>query len=216
MEDKKKDGGLNPLASLSGYPLLIHHKYKAASSNTQICPGDAVVEDVNGQIETGDCVTPGESLYAGVSLNYGPANTETWHIIAVDPHTIYDCTSTEDDESLATKQRGKYGNLELGISETRQSQHKLDGSSVSANPEKDLLITGASPFPLEKGSRRIQVMINKHANAEGYRGNSQVARSSGRPTLFTSKGAFDRTMKTAFCLATDDNDLADSTTKCNR
>lgn len=207
MDDTEKFGGLNLLASLHGGPPVVEWKHKAASSGTQICPGDAVVEEINGQIETGTSVTPGESLYIGVSLNYGPANSETGHAVIVDPYATYDCTSNEDDELLSTKHRGKYCNLELGISRTRQSQHKLDAPSVSMSREKDMIITGPAPFPGEDDSRRVLVMINKHAYAAGYARIRREARGPGRPPLFASKRAFDRTMSIAFGLAMQENDF---------
>ena len=207
MDDKKKSGGLNLLGSTHGGPPLAEWKYKAASYGTQICPGDAVVEEINGQIETATSVVPGESLYSGVSLNYGPANSESGHVVIVDPNAIYECTSNEDDELLSTKHRGEYCNLELGISRTRQSQHKLDAPSVSPSREKDILIIGLSPSPEEYSFDRVEILINKHALAGEYAGSHRKARSPGRPPLFASKGAFDRTMKRAFALAMEENDF---------
>lgn len=209
MDDTKKGGGLNLLGSTHGGPPEVVWKYKDASYGTQICPGDAVIEDINGQIETGTSITPGESLYSGISLNYGPANSETGHAVIVDPNAIYECPSNEDDESLSTKHRGEYCNLELGISSTRQSQHKLDAPSVSMNPDKDMLITGPAAFSVENGSGRVQVLINKHAIAAGGAGTRRKARGRGRPPLFASKGAFDRTMKLAFGLAMEANDYSE-------
>ena len=205
MDKEEKIGGLNLLASLHGGPPLIRFVKKAASSKLPICPGDAVVEDISGQIESGSVATPGKSYYAGVSLNYGPPDTKTHHAVIVDPNAVYECASNEDDELLSTKHRGEYCNLELGVSKTRQSQHKLDAPSVSTNPDNDMLITGLSPFPPENDSWRVEVTINKLDIAAGSERSSRKTARRGRPPLFTSKEAFERTLQTAFGLAQADN-----------
>lgn len=205
MDDKRHTGELNYTSLMNGYPPLVVEKKKKHSYDTAICIGDAVVENSAGQVETGNSITPGESYYSGVSLNHGAANQETRHLVLVSPTAVFDCPIDTDDPSFCTSHQGEYSNLEIKDGIERQSQHRLDASTVTDDEEKDMLIIGPSPLGeilnIEGDRPRVLVIFNKHRYTTNRVRVATTSRDAARPRLFSDKRAFDKIMKIAFRLA---------------
>jgi hypothetical protein len=204
-------GGLNYTYMLSSSPPLVKF-VKSAGRKTPICSGDAVVENTAGQVETGNSITPGESLYSGVSLNYSPANKVANHAVLVTPTAIFDCPINTDDPSFGLRHKGKYSNLAIKDGIAMQSQHRLDASTVAQDEEQDVLIVGPSMMGEILGCNQPRVLIkfNRHRYSNNRVRAARLKRKAGRPQLFADKKAFDKAMKIAFSWAdgTGQNQIA--------
>ncbi len=202
-------GGLNYTDQLSSSPPLVKF-VKSAGRKTPICSGDAVVENSAGQVETGNSITPGESLYSGVSLNYSPANKVANHAVLVNPTAIFDCPINTDDPSFGLRHKGEYSNLAIKDGIAMQSQHRLDASTVAEG--EDVLIVGPSMMGeiLGCSQPRVFITFNRHKYSNNRVRAARSKRDPGRPQLFSDKKAFDKAMKIAFSWAdgTGQNQIA--------
>jgi hypothetical protein len=164
--------GLMPLGtSLSGGPQAIQILQKVASNANAIYRYDPVARQADGSIGA-DSITPGTTLYSGVSLNYGAASTLTDQAVVISPDAIYEvqCDST----AIAAGDMGANANLTLGAGSatTKMSGAVINGGSIATTSTLDLHLLGL--FNIVGNAfgayARIEVVFNKHRMAPGVAG----------------------------------------------
>ena len=165
MANRDNPHGLRPLGRTlgGGCPFLVQFS-KAVGYGTAIFRHDAVARAADGSIDK--AITPGTTLYSGVALDYGAANTATDHLVIIDPTALYEAQDNDDTDGIAAADLGLNANLELnaGNATTKQSGHEIDESTVATTATLDVkLLALYNSADNEHGAwARIEIMFNKH------------------------------------------------------
>jgi|GEM_PF-2513346 len=167
--------GLQPLMrTLSGGVPMVEEYIKASGTAYPIYQWDAVALDSNFRLISSTGITPGSTLYSGVSLNYGAASTQTRHLVMTSADAIYQCQDNNDTNGIAETDLGLNANLELnaGNALTKISGHEIDESTINTTATLDVKLLGLLKTPdNEFGSWcRVEIMFNKHRMNPGVAG----------------------------------------------
>lgn len=165
--------GLRPIMRTlaGGFPAIEEFK-KVVGLDTAIFINDAVARIADGSISSKNStdITPGTTLYSGVSLNYGKASTATLHQVIINPDAIYEAQDNADTDGFAEADMGLNCQLILGAGSTTTliSGHELDESEINAGAGYDVkLLKLYDVADNAYGSHcRVEVMFNKHRMAQ--------------------------------------------------
>lgn len=166
--------GLRPLMRTleGGFPFCREYK-KDSSEGTAIFQWDAVNRENDANIEAASA-TPGTTTYQGVSLNYGAASTETFHIVIISPSAVYEAQDNDDSDGFAEADMGLNVNLELnaGSATTKISGHELDESTANTTNTLDMHMHEKLDDPRNAYGEfcRVIVTFNKHRLGLGVAG----------------------------------------------
>ena len=145
---------------------------KDASESSAIFPNDLCHQQADGNIAPGG--TPGTTIYTGVSMNYGAADTLTKHLLAAQPDALFEAQDNDDSTGLLAVDMGQNANAVFGAGDAVRikSGHEINISGHAATATLDLRL-----LRLHKAvdnafgpHARIEVLINKHTRAYGAAG----------------------------------------------
>ena len=158
--------------SLSGGPQAITTFKKLVGLASAIFRNDPVARLADGSISSwgGSTpnITPGTTLYSGVSLNYGAAATATEHHVIISPDAMYEAQS-DDTAGLVEADMGLNANLvyAAGSATTKMSQWQIDTSTADVTATLDVHLIDL--FQCQGNAygqySRIEVVFNKHRMA---------------------------------------------------
>jgi hypothetical protein len=134
-------------------------------------PSETGVGNLVPTVETGYQGTPGTTLWAGVSINYGAASTLSYHTVVDDREALFDLQA--DSTVIATGTHIQLNaNVNIGTlpaAGVKQSAMYLNGATIAATATLDLRLMKVSDIiPNAEGAYAvIEVVINKHIQNKG-------------------------------------------------
>lgn len=154
--------GLMPtMRTLEGGEIRVRTYKKLNSYGTALFQFDAV--GINASNAVDKALTPGTSLYGGVTLNGGAASTDTVHPIVVSPTAVF---AAQMSGSYAEVDGNLNANLSLGAgsSTTGLSGHQVDSATQAVTASLDVQILGEVKDPINEFGNycRVLVTFNKH------------------------------------------------------
>jgi len=157
------------MRTLDGGEIRIQVFKKLAAYGTALFLYDAVARNASGGLDK--VITPGTTLYSGVTLKGGAASTETEHPIVVSPGAVF---VAQMSGAFAEVDEGLNANLTLGAGSavTGLSAHQVDYSTINTSNALDVKAHQAVQDPTNEYGNYCRTLItfNKHRNAPGVAG----------------------------------------------
>lgn len=143
-------------------------EFSKDASGGVIFQGDVFAMEADGYI-TATGLTPGTTLYSGVSLNYSATGVAGTHQAIISPRALFQCQDNNDVDGFALADRGLNANLELngGSTTTLQSGHELDESTLNASASRDAHVLDKLNVPDNAygANCRVVIIFNQHRMA---------------------------------------------------
>lgn len=173
MANRDNPHGLQSIGrTLSGGEPVLEEYKKLAATATAIFVNDVVNRGPSNDILPGG--VPGTTLYEGVSLGYGPALTETRHMVVVSPDALYLAQDDGDVDGTVELDLGLNANLVFGAGNpnTFISGHEIDASTAAITATLDVKLwklhqRADNEFGVNAD---VVVVFNKHRLAVGQAG----------------------------------------------
>ena len=138
---------------------------KLVGESTAIFRNDAVAVTAEGGIEAGG--TPGTTLWAGVSTNYGAASALTYHAVIEDPTALFEAQDDGDGSTFANiADHNLNANLIIGTGNTTTfiSGNEIDISTKATTSSLDMKLLKLLEVENNNygANARIVCMFNAH------------------------------------------------------
>lgn len=172
--------GFRPIGLISGGPFALNQYAKPATdTNYPIFMFDPVgkaassgaAESGQGNpvpgVQSAQALTPGTSLWLGVSLNYGAISSLTYHTVVDEVDAVFIAQVDSTTSITVASHVGKNANVlpGTGTASTKQSTATVNHTGIATTSSLDLRIRGVSNIsPNAEGVYAIvEVTFNKHA-----------------------------------------------------
>lgn len=162
--------GLKPtLRNADGGEASIEVHTKDASYATALFLFDAVTRQATGYIDK--AITPGTTLYLGVTMQPGAASKTTSHSIITSPSAVFEAQCS-GAFTFADGDQNANLTLGAGVALTQQSGHQVNSATMAATATLDVKLRGLVPdIENEYGDyARVLLTFNKHLRATGTAG----------------------------------------------
>lgn len=188
MANSNNPFGFRPIIRAGGSPFAVTQYGKAAADANPIYMFDLVGHLTGGtpfplpenaaynlsRIQAGSQLTPGTSLFLGVSLTYGAASVGTVHPVTDEIDVIYIAQCSGATSITTTAHAGLNANVLVtaGSATTKQSAHQVNSAGIATTSSLDVKIQRISMITpnLEGANAIVEVMINKHALGQATAG----------------------------------------------